>query len=478
MSMRSAFAWSLAERATRQGIQFAIGIVLARLLAPADYGLVGMMAVFLALGNVLANAGLGMALVQRADLTAEDQTSAFYLNCSIGGVMAVVICMAAPFIAKFYAQPPLQELVQVASLQVLLTSVGVVPAALLTRALDFKSQAVVSIGATLVSGIAGIALALTGYGVWSLVWQGLIACGSSSAMIWVVSRWRPAGQPSWRSIQRLWNFSANSLASGTLFVVFENIYPLLIGRFYSPAAVGLYSRAQQLQTIPSNIVADVVGRVTFPRLSGMQDDKLVMKSTLRRYLALLAAVYFPAMVCLAADADTLIPFLLTDKWSDAVPLFRVLCFAGMFYPVNALIVSAINAQGRADIVLRLELVKKVLLIGILAGTVPLGIQAMAWGTLVQYFACSLLNVLWGRRASGYTMGEFLGDLAPFLVIAVACAAGPVYLVSSMEGAVGAKFAAQSILQAACVVALAVTFRRGLYREVWRLCGVTEPRLAR
>jgi teichuronic acid exporter len=478
MSMRAAFAWSFAERATRQAIQFAIGIVLARLLAPADYGLVGMMAVFLAFGNVLANAGLGMALIQRMELTPEDQTSAFYLNCAIGAALAVGLCLAAPYIAEFYAQPLLKQLVQVSSLQVFLTSVGVVPAALLTRALDFRNQAIISITATLISGIAGIALAIQGYGAWSLVWQGLLACGSVTTMIWIVSAWRPSGHASWRSIRRLWNFSANSLGAGVLFVVFENIYPLLIGTFYSPAAVGLYVRAQQLQSIPANMVADVVGRVTFPRLSGLQHDKPLMKAVLRKYLTLIAAVYFPAMVCLAADADVLIPFLLTEKWNDAVPLFRVLCFAGMLYPVNALVVSAINAHGRADTVLRLELLKKVLLIVILGGTVPLGIYAMAWGTLAQYVACSMLNVLWSRKALGYTLGEFLADLGPFFATAVVCAAGPVYLVSAMHGGAGARLAAQIVLQAGCLLALAAVLRRGLYKEVWRLCGVNEPRLAR
>ena len=470
-TLRSAALWSLLDRVARQALQFVIGIILARLLAPADYGLVGVLAIFIAIANVLANGGLGLALIQRKDLTQADETSAFYLNVVLGVLLTGVLYALAPAIAVFYGQPVLREMVWVASFQVLLTALGVVQGALFTRAMDFRTQAVVSLAVTAVSGTAGILLAVNGAGVWSLVAQGLLGCALNTLLLWIVSPWRPRGRPAWSRLRALASFSGNSLGSGLLYVGFDSLYPAVIGKLYSPASLGFFTRANQLQQLPAMIVTDVVGRVAFPHFSSIQSDTTRLKDELRRLLRLVAAMHFPVMVGLAATASTLIPWLLTDKWRGSVPMLEVLCFAGLLYPLNALHVSAMNAQGKAGIVLRLELLKKGILLAVVLCTFRLGVMAMVWGMLGHYLACSAINLAWNRRGLGYRVREFLADIVPFLLASGVCGATAIYVGRVATGPSPRVISLQVLAGAAIYFAIAWVLRRSVYRDAWSAAAI-------
>ncbi len=465
-TLRSAALWSLLDRVARQALQFVIGIILARLLSPADYGLVGMLAIFIAIANVLANGGLGLALIQRKDLTQADETSAFYLNVVAGIVLTAALYALAPLIADFYDQPILRDMAWVASFQVLLTAFGVVQGALLTRAMDFRTQAMVSLLVTGASGVIGIGLALHGAGVWSLVVQGLLACGLNTLLLWIVSPWRPRGRPAWARLRDLAGFSANSLGSGLLYVGFDSLYPAVIGKLYSPASLGFFTRANQLQQLPAMIVTDVVGRVAFPHFSTMQSDVPRLKDELRRLSRIVGAVHFPVMVGLAATAATLIPWLLMDKWRGAVPLLEVLCFAGLLYPLNALHVSAMNAQGKAALVLRLELIKKGILLAIVLGTFRFGVLAMVWGMVTHYVACSALNLVSIHRGLGYRTREFLADVLPYLATSGTCGAAAVAVGRTVSGPSPLVLALQVGAGAAVYLAIAWVLRGSVYRDAW------------
>lgn len=465
-SLRSAAVWSLVDRVARLVLQFVIGIVLARLLMPADYGLIGMLAIFIAVANVLANGGFGLALIQRKDLAPEDETTVFYMNVVLGMVLTAGLYALGPAIARFYGQPVLQDLVAVSSLQVLMTSLGVVQGSLLTRAMDFKTQAVISLVVTAVSGLVGIAMALNGAGVWSLVVQGLLACSINSLLLWLVNPWRPRGRPQWSRLRSLAGFSSNSLGSGLLFVGFDSLYPFVIGKLYSPASLGLFTRANQLQQLPATIVTDVVGRVAFPHFSSMQDDPSRLKAELRRLSRVVGAVHFPMMAGLAATAAVLIPLLLTDKWRGCVPILQVLCCAGLLYPLNALHVSAINAQGQAAVVFRLELVKKGFLVAMLLATFRFGVLAMAWGMVVHHVACSLLNLSWNWRSLGYSPGEWFADIVPFLLVSCVPALVALALQQYVDAASPLLLSMQVLGGMAVYCLLALLLRRGIYKDAW------------
>ena len=465
-SLRSALAWSAGERIARQLFQFVVGVMLARLLTPDDYGLIAMVTVFFAVASTFSAGGLYPALIQRPNLNPDDETTAFWVNAALGVAFGLLLFAAAVPISEFYAQPVLAPLIRVLSLQVPLTSLGLVQNALLARTMNFRRQAAIGLVATFASGGTAIAMALAGYGVWSLVAQGLAGSGIAVGLVWVASDWRPRGRFRWENLNGLWAFGSHALATNLLFMVFDNVYSLVIGRLYSPASLGLYTRANQLQQLPASMATEVIGRVTFPYFSAMQGDPQRIGSKLRALSRVLAAFYVPMMVGMAAAADTLIPLLLTDRWRGSVPYFRILCFAGALYPINAMHVSVMNALGRARTVFRLEVVKKFVLMGILLITFRLGVLAMVWGMLVQYLACAALNVAWCKRNIGYTYGQFARDILPYMAISLGCALVAVWLGARVARPGLPSFLAQALIGMSMYAGLVYALRQTLYADAW------------
>ena len=408
------FIWSAVERLIPQVVQFGISIILARLLLPAEYGLMAMLSIFFALAGVFADAGLSSGLIQRKEIGADEETSVFILNITAGVLLTLLLCTLSPFVAAFFRQPLLTMLLCVSSLQILISSFGIVQYALLTRNLDFKKQAFISTATNSISGTVGIFMAWKGFGVWSLVGLSITSALLNVALVWRLYPWRPTGRFNFSCIQSLWPFSSRLLSSQILNTMFSNIYSIVIGRLYKPADLGFFTRAFSISQMPAGLIGGIVGRVTFPFFSSMQDSVNQLKTNFRKTLRGVATVHFPIMLCLAAVSEPLVKCLLTEKWLPCVPYLQILCFSSLLHPLHAMHLNVLLALGRSDLFFRLEVAKKILTIIILAMTFRYGVMAMVWGLFILSVLCYGINGYYSCRLLKYTWVNQGKDLLPIL----------------------------------------------------------------
>ena len=428
--VKSAFVWSALERFVQQGVQLAIGVLLARLLSPADFGVVGMLSVFFATASACAETGFGSALVQRSQLSEDDTTSCFYLNIAAGVVFAGLLCLVSPLAASFYETPILQPMLCALSLQLVFASFWIVQDALRSRALDFRTLALVSWIATLVAGATAIGLAWARWGVWSLVAMAVIRSLMGTLLLYMYRPWWPRGQFRWSVIRSFLPFSSRMLLVGLLEALFRNLHTVVIGKLYSPAELGYFTRAQQFAETPSQSLTAVVARVSFPYFSRIKDDRNTVRMRLRQFIRLTATVHFPLMVAMAAVAPSLVPALLTDKWVGCIHLLQVLSLVGLLYPLHAFHVRMLSALGRNDLLLRVDIIKRVVFIFALVVTAPLGVFHMTVGLFVGSCVAYWINSYYSRRLLDYSWPQQIQDILPMLITAVTIAL-PVYALNEL-----------------------------------------------
>jgi O-antigen/teichoic acid export membrane protein len=413
-----ALSWSFVEVIGRLGVQFVVGIVLARLLFPAQFGLIGMLTIFIAVAQSFMNSGFGAALIQRQRVTKKDTSSIFYFNILVGVTAALCLCGLAPWVADFYEQPVLTPLLRVMSIVLVINAFGLVQSVLLSKAIDFKTQTKVSLIAGLLSGIIGIAMAYRGFGVWSLVGQQVSGAAFGTALLWIFSRWRPAWLFSMQSLREMFRFGSRLLYSGLLNTIFDNIYLIVIGKLFSPADLGYYTRGKQLQELPSQTLSGMVARVTFPVFSTIQDDPERMKRGMKKVLTTMVLVNFPLMIGLAVVARPLVLVLLTDKWAPCIPYLQLLCLAGLMFPLHLINLNVLQAMGRSDLFLRLEIIKKGLVVLNIAITWRWGIMAMITGQIITSLVSYYLNAYYNKVLLHYSIWEQIRDLYPYLLSAM------------------------------------------------------------
>ena len=418
-----ALFWSGTAQFGQQAIQFVISIILARLLMPEDFGLIAMVMIIVAVAKSVVNSGFGAALLQKKDATHIDESSIFYFNIVLGVGMAGFFFFAAPWIAAFYEKPVLVSLTRVLSLNLVIGSFGIVQATLLSKEMDFKTQWKIGMIAPVVSGPVGITMAYQGFGVWSLVGQSLSSNLVRTVLLWLFRRWHPAREFSFSSLRIMFGFGSRILLSGLLNTVFKNIYVLVIGKLFSATALGFYSRAKGLQQLPVKNITGAVGRVTFPAFSAVQDDKPRLKRGLRKALTSIAMLNFPMMLGLAVVAKPLIAVLLTEKWLPSLPYLRLLCVVGVLYPLHSINLNALKAQGRSDLFLRLEIIKKTITVIAIVITYRWGISAMICGGIVVSLLGYYLNTYYIGKLLDYSLVEQIRDLLPILILASVMGAG-------------------------------------------------------
>ncbi len=416
-----AVIWSSADTGGRQGIQFITSILLARLLTPAEFGLVGMIVVFLAVATSFVDSGFSSALIQRKELTEEDKTSVFLFNISAGLGMAAVMYGAAPWIARFYAQPILTGLTRLLALNLFIQACGSVQFALLSRRLDFKTQWKVGMAATAVSGAVAVALAWRGYGVWSLAIQANISALIMTLLVWFLVPWRPSRRGSIKSLRSMFGFGSRVLASGLLNTVFERVQLLLIGKVFGPVDLGYYTRAYTTQQAPASLFQTIVSKVTFPMFSTIAHDRERLKAAMRKCLTTIGAMVIPMMVGLALMARPAVIVLFGAKWLPCVPYLRILALAGALYPLHVANLDVLMAAGRSDLFFRAEVVKKVLITIALAVSVPISVMAMVWAILVLSVLCYGVNATYAQRVIDYSIAQQVKDLFKPLLGAAAMA---------------------------------------------------------
>ncbi len=419
--------WGFLDRIGQQGISFVIMVILARLLAPAQFGLVGMLTIFMEVARAFVDSGFSAALIQKKEVTDVDICSAFYVNVVIGLAAMGLFCVGAPWVAAFYHQPILIPLMRVLSLNLVVGSLACVHVALLCRRIDFKTQLKVGMAATALSGGIGIVMAVQGFGVWSLVAQYLASTFFRSAFLWIAITWRPRLVFSLASVREMFGFGSRLLASGLLNTFFEDLYLVVIGRLFSATHLGLYNSARRIETLAATNTTTVVTHVAFPVFSQIQDDPVRLKRSLRKAMTMLALVHFPIMVGLALVAKPLVYVLLSPKWAASIPWLRLLCIVGATYPFQALLLNLLKAKGRSDLFFNLEVFKKILTAIAIAITYRWGVVGMIWGQIVLSILGYYINSYYVIRLVHYSLKEQLVDLAPYAGVSALMGLG-VYLV--------------------------------------------------
>lgn len=410
------YYWAFLERLAPLAISFVVSVIIARMITPEAYGLVAMLGIFMALGQAFTGLGFSAALVQRKDITQDDETSVFVINVIAGLFITIFLCAISPFVAQFFGQEILVSMLCVQSLGILVASTGLVQFALISRQLKFHVGAIIEMVATIFSGIVGISMAYLGYGVWSLVGLGLSREIVRTAAAWIAVRWRPRGRFSMERVALMWDYCSKLLYSSLLHHIATNLHTVVIGRIFAPAALGLYARASGLQALPTGVVTGIVQRVAFPLFSKHQDDKLFLLKSIRKQIRLLVLIVSLIMALLGLLASELIPWLFGPQWVGAAPLLEIICIAGIFTAAFPLHSEMTKALGESDIFFKIELLKKLTIVIVLAVVYRFGLEAFAWGAVAIAFADYCLSAFPSTRLIGYSWRMQFTDLLPPILL--------------------------------------------------------------
>lgn len=411
--------WSTIERLSVQFVGFVVLIIMARKISPSAYGLVGMVAIFIDVSQSLVDSGFSQALIRKQHRTEVDNSTVFYFNIAVGIIIYAILFACSPLIAYFYHQPELNSLLKVVSLSVVINSFVVVQRALLTSKLDFKTQARASLLAAFISGLIGIVMAYNKFEVWALVGYQLSNLLVNNIMLWKYSSWRPVKAYSWSSFRELFGFGSKLAIAGLLNTIFNNIYILVIGKFYNSKMVGYYTRAHQFGSFLSSNVTQILQRVTYPALCTIQNERERLLEAYKRFIKLSAFVVFPLMIGMSSLSEPLVITLLTEEWRFAARLLQIMCLSMMWFPIHAINLNLLQVTGHSNLFLRLEVIKKSILIGILIITIRRGMEAIIWGQVVNSIVALWINTYYTGKLMNYGFMKQMADLLPSLIYSVA-----------------------------------------------------------
>lgn len=413
------FIWRFAERSGAQIVSFIVSIVLARILAPEDYGTIALVTVFTAILQVFIDSGLGTALIQKKDADDLDFSSVFYFNFCICIILYVGMFIAAPYIAFFYEDRNLTSVVRVLSFTLVISGVKGIQQAYVSRNMLFKRFFFSTIGGTLFSAFLGVGMAYAGFGVWALVAQQLSNTAIDTLILWITVKWRPKKMFSWERLKALLTFGWKLLVSALLDTAYNNLRNLIIGKMYSSTDLAFYNQGDKFPKVVVTNINTSIDSVLLPTMSNVQDDRERMKQMTRRAIKTSTYVMAPLMMGLAFCAEPIVRLVLTDKWLPCVPFLRIFCITYMFWPVHTANLNAINAMGRSDWFLRLEIVKKITGMIILLSTMWFGVMAMAYSLLLSSVLSQIINSWPNRKLLNYGYLEQVRDFAPGILLAVA-----------------------------------------------------------
>lgn len=409
--------WRFAERVGAQIVAFVVSIVLARILAPEDYGTIALITVFTTIMQVLVDSGLGNSLIQKKDADDIDFSTVFYTNIVFCLILYVIIFFTAPLIAKFYSNDSLIALTRVLGLTIVISGVKNVQQAYVSRNLIFKKFFFATLCGTIGAAIVGITMALNGFGVWALVAQQLFNLTVDTIILWITVKWRPKKVFSFERLKKLFSYGWKLLASSVIDTVYNNIRQLLIGRLYSSSDLAYYNRGKQFPDLIVNNVNTSIDSVLLPTMSNVQDDKQKIREMTRKSIRTSMYIMAPLMMGLAFASKNIVTFVLTEKWLPAVPFLVVFCISYMFYPIHTANLNAIKAMGRSDLFLKLEIIKKIVGVILLLATMFISVEAMAYSLLASSLLSQIINSWPNKKLLNYSYLQQLKDIIPTLVLA-------------------------------------------------------------
>lgn len=410
--------WRFAERSGAQGVSFIVQLILARLLAPEDYGTVAIIAVVINILGVFVDSGLGNALIQKKDADDIDFSTVFYTNIAFCVLLYALLFLGAPLIGTFYQNPQLIPLVRVLGLTLIISGVKNVQQAYVSRNLIFKRFFFATLGGTIGAAVVGIGMAAAGLGVWALVAQQLFNLTVDTLILWLTVKWRPIRAFSIERLKELFSYGWKFVASGLLNEIYSNIRQLIIGKMYSADSLAFYNRGEKF---PSFIVTNInssIDSVLLPAMSVQQDAIDRLRAMTRRAIKTSVYIMAPLMVGMAITAPVFVRLLLTEKWLPCVPYVRIFCVTYLFYPIHTANLNAIKAMGRSNLFLKMEIQKKIIGIILLLSTMWFGVMAMAYSLLVGSVLSQIINSWPNRKLLQYTYLQQLRDILPSILLAL------------------------------------------------------------
>ncbi len=410
--------WKLSERFGVSGIQFVLQIVLARILSPDHYGVLTLMVIFTNLANIFVQSGFNIALVQNKDVTDEDFSSVFWITLGVAFGIYGILFFTIPFIADFYKMPEIIAPFRVLALILIPGGLNSIQIAKISREFDFRKVFISNVGAVIISGTVGIAVAYGGGGIWALVLQSLTNAVLICVIMWFTVKFRPRFICNISRVKVLFSYGWKLLMSNLLETVYQEIHSLIVGVKYTSSTLGFYDRGKQFPQYIINAVNSAFQAVMLPAMSAKQDSKSEVKAIMRRSVMTSAFVIFPMMAGLAAVAPSVVRLLLTDKWLSCVPYMQIYCITFAVYPVHTCNLQAINAMGRSDLFLCLEIIKKIIGAAALAVAVfcfdsPVAIALTGVITTVISF---FVNAYPNKKLIGYSFAEQAKDLMPQIIL--------------------------------------------------------------
>lgn len=419
--------WSAIDNFANLAIQFIVGVILARILTPHEFGLIGMLMIFIAISQSIVNSGFSQALIRKNDCTNTDYSTVFYFNLAIGVLFYFVLYFSSGLISDFFDEPQLSKILKVLSIIIVVESFTVIQRTILTKRVDFKLQAKISFIATFGSGILAIVMAYNNYGVWSLVALHVGRRFLNSLFLWLWNRWKPLLIFSTQSFKDLFGFGSKLLLSGLIDTIYRNIYYIVIGKFFSAEQLGYYTRADEFKRIPSENLNNIIGRVSFPVLAEIQNEKVRLKSNYQKLIRSTMLITFTLMIGMAAVARPMVLTLIGDKWEPSIIYLQMLCFVGMMYPLHALNLNMLQVSGRSDLFLKLEVIKKIIAIPTIIIGIIWGIKIMIVGMMINTLFAYYLNSYWSGRFIGYSFKEQVLDILPSFGLALAMGTGVFFI---------------------------------------------------
>ncbi len=414
----SGLLWKFGERITAQIISLVVSIILARLLSPDEYGAVALIMVFITIANVFVANGFGSALIQKKDADNLDFSSVFFINLGISVVLYFIIFFSAPFIADYYELPILAPGLRVIGVRIIVAAINTVQQAYVSRHMLFKRFFWSTLFGTLISGVVGIAMAYKGYGVWALIAQYLTNTCTDTLVLWFTVRWRPQLKVSFTRAKDLISYGWKLLVSALLDTGYNQVRSLIIGKMYTKEDLAFYNQGDKYPGLIVTNINTSISSVLFPALSENQSDKEKVRNMTRRAIQVGSFLMWPMMVGLCVAAGPLIRLLLTEKWLPCVPYLRIFCFTYGLWPIHTANLQAINAMGRSDLFLKLEVVKKLIGIVTLVAALWYGPLAIAWSLVVSGIISTFINAYPNIKLLNYTYREQMQDILPAFLIAV------------------------------------------------------------
>jgi len=398
--------------AAGQGVQFIISIILARLLMPREFGLMGMIVVFIAISEAFVNSGFSSALIRKKNASQSDYSTVFYFSLAVSILFFIFLFLSAGHISMFFNEPQLKSIIRALGSVLVIDSLTMIHRTKLTKSIDFKLQSKISFVASVGSGVIAILMAISGLGVWSLVAQRLSRQLINSLLLMIWNRWMPSFVFSRDSFKELFGYGSKLLASSLIDNIYSNINSLLIGKYFSAVSLGFYNRADEFNKMPAYNMSGIIGRVSYPVLCSAQDDNEALRSIYRKFIRNTMFITFTFMMLMASVAEPLIITLIGEKWHDSVILFQMLAFTGMFYPLHVLNLNILQVKGRSDLFLKLEIIKKVLAVPAIVAGVLFGIKYMIAGMMINTLVDFYLNNHWSKKMIGYSFMEQVKDIMP------------------------------------------------------------------